>query len=405
MRVAIISKASQLGGGGSKVATTLAKLLRENDHFCHHFRRDLENGYKTNESNIFGVKEKLFKWINYRLRYLGFHEVVPWEYYYLKSEMIRLKIDVIHVHDISTALSPITIGKLASHFPVVWTMHDFSPFSGGCIQPLGCERYKLSCGSCPQSNVWPLGGLLDLTALNLKLKRWLHKKFIYFVSPSHFLKNHACMAGIEEKKIAVIHNSVDTAVFRPKDKKKAKASFGLHHDKFIILLIASDLNSPYKGTGDAINLLNKIAEPFQVLVVGRISSDERNLFAGIDSVFAGYINDLEQLNECYNASDIFLNCSKADNFPLVVLESLSAGTPVYGYATGGIVEMVENGKTGELVESGDWLRLTKIINQRILMGENNESQRCHESVLSSYTDEVFLSKTLAVYHELLDKFQ
>lgn len=401
MRVAIISKAARLGGGGSLVATQLATLLRQNGHFCHHFRRDIEHGYSEKETSLYGSYEKAAKWTYHRFHDLGFQEFLPWEYLHLKAQMERLKIDLIHVHDTSTAVTPFTIGRLALQYPLVWTMHDFSPFTGGCIYPLGCERFTQNCGKCPQTNRWPMGGKFDLSYFYLKMKRWLHNKPVNFVSPSQYMKQQAQLAGVEQDKISVINNGVDTNIFRPLEKEHARASLGLKVDKFTILLIAFDINSPYKGTDDALKVLKGIDIPFQLLVVGKVSESQRNMFAGIDCVFAGYVDSKTKLNDCYNAADIFLNCSKADNFPLVVLESLAAGTPVYGYATGGIAEMIENNETGQLTETGDWRSLQKCLVIRMSSNKLNEQENCRKVALDRYSESIFLGNTLAHYQRVM----
>ena len=57
--------------------------------------------------------------------------------------------------------------------------------------------------------------------------------------------------------------------------------------------------------------------------------------------------------KCYSSADIFLFCSLADNQPLAVMESLACGTPVFGFKTGGVVEMITNGLNGHLVAQYD----------------------------------------------------
>lgn len=404
MRIAIISKASKLGGGGSIVASKLASLLRENGHFCHHFRRDKEYGYGENESSVFGKFEDRIKWLNHRTRKLGLQELIPWEYFHLKAEIKRLKIDLVHIHDTTTAISSITIRMLAKIVPVVWTMHDYSPFTGGCVYPLQCSRYKNNCGNCPQMDRWPLRAKFDFTRANLRLKRWIHKKGIQFVSPSEFLKNEAVSAGLERDNISVIPNSVDTLVYTPLDKSTCRNELYLDQKKFTILLLAFNIDSPLKGVDDAILVLKKLRGNFQVLVVGRVSETQKKRFADIHCVFTGYIDQPAMLNKCYNAADIFINCSKADNLPLVVLESLAAGTPVYGYATGGIPEMITNEATGELVETGAKNALLEKVTLALNNGISLLSENCRTAGLNSYSDSVFLDRTLSLYSKQISQW-
>jgi len=405
MRIAIISKASKLGGGGSIVASKLASLLRENGHFCHHFRRDKEYGYGENESSVFGKFEDRIKWLNHRTRKLGLQELIPWEYFHLKAEIKRLKIDLVHIHDTTTAISSITIRMLAKMVPVVWTMHDYSPFTGGCVYPLQCTRYKDKCGNCPQMDHWPLRAKFDFTKANLSLKRWIHKKGIHFVSPSQFLKKEAVFAGLESSNISVIPNSVNTLIYTPLDKSTCRHELLLEPNKFTILLLAFSIDSPLKGVDDAILILERLQGDFQVLIVGKVSESQRTRFANIHGVFTGYIDQPEALNKCYNAADIFINCSKADNLPLVVLESLAAGTPVYGYATGGIPEMITNGETGELVETGSKNELLEKVSMALRSGLSLQPENCRLAGMNLYSDSVFLDRTLSLYSKQISQWR
>jgi len=50
----------------------------------------------------------------------------------------------------------------------------------------------------------------------------------------------------------------------------------------------------------------------------------------------------------FSAADVFVNPTRAENFPLVVLESMACGTPVVSFAVGGVAELVRTGLTGYL---------------------------------------------------------
>ena len=73
---------------------------------------------------------------------------------------------------------------------------------------------------------------------------------------------------------------------------------------------------------------------------------------GVESrvVFTGWRSDACAL---IAASDILVLPSREEPLGLTLLEGMSVGTPVIGCRTGGIVEIVESGKNGLLVESGD----------------------------------------------------
>lgn len=69
--------------------------------------------------------------------------------------------------------------------------------------------------------------------------------------------------------------------------------------------------------------------------------------------FMGYLKDETSLALVYNAADVFVTPSLADNLPTTVLESLACGTPVVGYNTGGIPEMIKHKENGYLADYKD----------------------------------------------------
>ena len=71
----------------------------------------------------------------------------------------------------------------------------------------------------------------------------------------------------------------------------------------------------------------------------------------------------EELNNYYNLADLFVCTSLDDNLPNVISESLCAGTPVIAFATGGIPEMIEEGRNGFLIEKFDTKAYLKKMNE------------------------------------------
>lgn len=60
-----------------------------------------------------------------------------------------------------------------------------------------------------------------------------------------------------------------------------------------------------------------------------------------------------KIQDLYDQYDIYMNASNVDNLPGAILETFASGLPVISTNPGGIPYMVENGKTGLLVEKND----------------------------------------------------
>jgi hypothetical protein len=59
------------------------------------------------------------------------------------------KADIIHLHWVSGFLN---FGSffIKNKKPVIWTLHDMFPFTGGCHHADGCEKFITDCNNCPQ---------------------------------------------------------------------------------------------------------------------------------------------------------------------------------------------------------------------------------------------------------------
>ena len=60
-----------------------------------------------------------------------------------------------------------------------------------------------------------------------------------------------------------------------------------------------------------------------------------------------------EIAACYQACEIFALPSRGEGFGLVYLEAMACGKPVVGGAHGGAPEVIDDGKTGYLVQHGD----------------------------------------------------
>src|SRR3989344_5929927 len=124
-----------------------------------------------------------------------------------------------------------------------------------------------------------------------------------------------------------------------------------------------------------------------------------------------------QLIEHYQTSKAFLlPISYEESFGLVLIEAMSCGTPIIAYAQGSIPEVVEDGKTGFVVNRsdedirGDWIikksgveGLREAVDRIYAMSpdEYAEMRRaCRERVMHHFTIERMTEEYLNVYKNL-----
>ena len=120
---------------------------------------------------------------------------------------------------------------------------------------------------------------------------------------------------------------------------------------------------------------------------------------------AGYVESRERLALLFEAADIFLFASAAENFPCVILEAMSAKCCVVATPTSGVTEQIQHRKSGYLGFSLSAASLADALNEaltnrdvRLNCGEN---ARCR--VEAEFSEEVMIARHLALYESLLAK--
>jgi glycosyltransferase involved in cell wall biosynthesis len=209
-RVCQVSKADAAGGGASRVAEELNGLLNASGNYSEHWVSWSSKPYTPLRRPLYGQHEGLFRRAHRVGKLLGIPELIPLELLPMLRRKCLERFDVFHFHDLSSAISPLTLWYLSLYRPVVWTFHDCSPFTGGCLYPMECGNYRHSCGSCPQLGEWPLDTRLDLTRLLRLAKKCLHSNGrVMPVTPSHWMADRSMESGLLEQRPRVINNGVD----------------------------------------------------------------------------------------------------------------------------------------------------------------------------------------------------
>lgn len=108
-------------------------------------------------------------------------------------------------------------------------------------------------------------------------------------------------------------------------------------------------------------------------------------FAGLPVKFMGYLRG-ERLSQAYASADIFVFPSRLETFGLVVMEAMAAGLPVVAARVGGVTDIVREGETGYVFDSGDINRLVaglrKIAQSRGRMRQMGKQARAYAEAQS-----------------------
>jgi glycosyltransferase involved in cell wall biosynthesis len=277
-------------------------------------------------------------------------------YKHLATHPLVTQADVVNLHWVSDFLDYATFWEALPDKPVVWTLHDMNPFTGGCHYSSGCSRYQTDCHKCPQLRGTSLP---DQAEAGLALKKQVFAKktsLQAIVTPSRWLG--ACSAAsnlFAHVPHYTIPNSLATQTFRPLPQQACRQVLGLPPDKQVLLFVSSRLSNRRKGFDILLESLKSMpARHVQNIIVCSVGEPEAGVnFSGITHVSLGAVQDEMLMRIAYNAADGFVIPSREDNLPNVVLESLACGTPVIGFAVGGIADMVVPGENGLLATRTD----------------------------------------------------
>jgi glycosyltransferase involved in cell wall biosynthesis len=149
--------------------------------------------------------------------------------------------------------------------------------------------------------------------------------------------------GIIESR--VIPYGVDLDVFHPADMRVARANLGIPVDAKVVLFTANGVRrNRFKDFTTVRAAVARVSERLKsnnviLIALGEDSDDER--IGSFEIRFIPYQMDPTIVAQYYQAADLYLHAAKADNFPNVILEALSCGTPVIATAVGGIPEQVK----------------------------------------------------------------
>ena len=268
---------------------------------------------------------------------------------------------------------------LSREVPVVLTLRDMWLLTGHCAHALDCERWKTSCGECPDLAI-PPAVPRDATAYNWRRKRRLYAASrVYIITPSQWLMNcvHQSILAPAMVEGRVIHNAVDTALFRPADRQAARATLRLPQDIPVALFTAhgapANRFKDFTTIEAAVGRLFASDEGCRLLLVCLGGQAPAAPAAAARILFVDHIRDPARVAMYYQAADVYLHSALADSAPRVVLEALACGTPVVATAVGGIPEQIEEGETGFLTPPRDAEAMAARIEQ--LLADDELRQR------------------------------
>lgn len=266
----------------------------------------------------------------------------------ITSSPLYQEADIINLHWVANFLDYESFFKKNTK-PVVWTLHDMNPFTGGehymeKVLGMDASGYPIP-RTLSEEEKW-----ISKLNLSLKLKAIQDVSNITIVAPSNWMLKKAQESSVfNNKKVVYIPYGINSEIFQPRDKDYSRDILNIPKDKTVILFVSDYINDHRKG-------YLYLKKAFQMLqrddiVLCAVGSTKSGLETVKNNIELGTIYDERLMSMAYSAADVFIIPSIMDNLPNTVIESLMCGTPVIGFPVGGIKDMIEEGQNGMLAET------------------------------------------------------
>ncbi len=300
-------------------------------------------------------------------------------------KLVQFKPDLIIVGMVNGFITTQNLVELfyATSAKIAMVTTDMSHLTGGCHYSWGCDGYTNDCSNCPaiinKEDLWWPKKNLAIKKINAK------KAKIEVMSMSGFSSLQINKSAIfRNQEIHLINSCIDLNVFNRNSRAFAKDFFNIKPLAKVIFIGSQQLTDERKGVSFVIDALHIVAsrinpmikENIIVILVGKDidSVGEIRKQIPFKIQFLEYIKDYRLLSLLYQASDVFICGSIEDTGPMMVSESLACGTPVVGFDTGIIYNIVDNNKNGVKVPVKDTIAMSKGI-QTILESDKIEFEK------------------------------
>lgn len=299
----------------------------------------------------------------------------------LINEIEKFKPDVVHIHE--------THSYFLNHIPLieylknkniktVWTFHCEYMYTGNCGYAYDCEKWESICKNCPDIKRYPKSLFFDFTYKMFLDKKKAFENFnkLLIVTPSQWLKDRVKKSFLMNRRIEVVHNGINTEIFKPRDYLHLKKKHNIGNKK-VILSVAPDIMSDRKGGRWVVKLAEEcLGRGYIFIIIGVKDLNEK--FPD-NIITLGRTENQIELSEYYSMADLFLICSLKENFPTTCLEATCCGAPIFGFDEGGTKETgIENYSI--FVPYGD---LNNLKNKMIDFLENNTFKKAEISFIGA----------------------
>jgi alpha-maltose-1-phosphate synthase len=295
--------------------------------------------------------------------------------------------DVVHAHTWYADMGALWISQLY-RIPLVVTLHSMEPLRPWKADQLG-SGYLVSS--------W-----IEKTAVEAA-----HR----VIAVSHKMREDILAHfGADPARVVVIHNGIDPELFKRTEGRDALDRLGVRQPYVLFVGRITD----QKGIFHLLEAAGRLPAGVQVVVCASAPDtpeiEERLCRAVAARSNVLWINEMvpvDVVTQLYSHAAVFACPSVYEPFGLINLEAMACQAPVVASAVGGILEVVEDGKTGLLVSPGQPEALAEALNR--VLGNPELGRRMGQAgrrrVEAHFSWTSIAERTEQVYAEAIAEFK
>ena len=244
------------------------------------------------------------------------------------------------------------------------------------------------------------------------LRSWDPSSYLAVLNPrvdrivciSLAVQNYLESMGVPKSRLTQIYKGHDPTWFKAAPRASL-SEFGIPDDAVVIGCIAN--MRPIKGVPILIEAVRRLAPhlPVHLLLVGQNGDAEVNKLVGNSAIrerihLAGFRMDAPQL---MGACDLFVVPTlKNEGFSKAVVEAMCMGVTCIVSAVGGMVELVEQDKTGKIIPPGDPIALASAIEAYAISStlRRQHGQNGLQRIVDHFSFSKMVDETILMYRTL-----
>ncbi|MFJ4782162.1 glycogen synthase [Streptomyces sp. NPDC088794] len=284
-------------------------------------------------------------------------------------------------------------GKLLYGIPHVMTAHSLEPLRPWKAEQLG-GGYALSS--------WAEGTAIETADAVIAVSGAMREDIL------------TCYPALDPAKVHIVHNGIDTALYRPDHGTDVLDRIGLDRDRPFVLFVGRITRQ--KGVPHLLRAVRDIDPAAQVVLCAgapdtpEIDREFRELYQELSSVREGvhWVPQMlprPEVIQLLTHAAVFVCPSVYEPLGIVNLEAMACGTPVVASRVGGIPEVVDDGRTGLLVTVDEDFEPNLARALDSVLGDPEAARRMGEAgrerAVGEFGWDAVARRTVRLYEEIL----